>query len=129
MNTITKSHILSAIKEIDEQGIRNGRHSNTYDLIYDGKPYPPKLVISIANRYATGTELDSNEFYGGPNKPAFDLLLKEGFEIIKKGERISKIGKLGNGAGEFFVPNGLFLAEDGSIFVTDTINQRIQILN
>ena len=39
---INKDHILSAIKEIDKEGVRKGRHSSTYDLIYEGKPYPPK---------------------------------------------------------------------------------------
>ncbi len=86
MDEIKKEHILSAIKEIDEQGIRPGRNSSTYDLIYEGKTYPPKLVISIANRYATGTELDSSTFAGGIETPAFQLLEKEGFEITNKEE-------------------------------------------
>jgi len=54
---INKDHILSAIQEIDKEGVRKGRHSSTYDLIYEGKPYPPKLVISIATRFLTGEEL------------------------------------------------------------------------
>ena len=33
MNEIKKERILAAIKEIDEKGIRSGRHSCTYDLI------------------------------------------------------------------------------------------------
>jgi len=84
MDEIKKKHILAAIKEIDNQGIRSGRHSSTYDLIYDGKPYPPKLVISIANRYATGEELDPNTFAGGIGTSSFQLLEKEGFKIINK---------------------------------------------
>lgn len=51
------------------------------------------------------------------------------FGFNQKGENISQIGKMGDGAGEFFVPNGLFLGKDSSIFVTDTVNERIQILN
>ncbi|PIF63673.1 AAA family ATPase [Flavobacterium sp. 11] len=84
MNEIKKEHILAAIKEIDKQGIRSGRHSSTYDVIHEDKPYPPKLVISIANRFATGEELDSNTFSGGIDTPAFQLLKKEGFEIVNK---------------------------------------------
>ena len=84
MNEIKKEHILAAIKEIDEQGIRSGRHSSTYDVIHEGKSYPPKLVISIANRFATGEELDSSIFSGGMDTPAFQLLKKEGFEIVSK---------------------------------------------
>jgi Cdc6-like AAA superfamily ATPase len=91
MNEIKKEHILAAIKEIDTQGIRSGRHSSTYDLIYEGKAYPPKLVITIANRYATGEELDSSIFSGGIDTPAFQLLEKEGFEIVNKAKETIKL--------------------------------------
>lgn len=91
MNEIKKEHILSAIKEIDIEGIRPGKTSSTYDLIYNGKPYPPKLVVSIANRHATGTELDHNNFSGGIGTPAFQLLEKKGFEITKKNESLSRL--------------------------------------
>lgn len=85
MDQIKKEHLLAAIKEIKANPLlRKGRASSTYDLIYEGKDYPPKLVISIANRYATGQELDSNNFTGGIDTPAFQLLKKEGFKIIKK---------------------------------------------
>lgn len=87
MDKIKNEHIVNAIKEIGANPIlRKGRASTTYDLVYEGKDYPPKLVISIANKYATGKELDANDFFGGPNKPAFDLLIKEGFDLVKKSE-------------------------------------------
>lgn len=57
MNQITQQHILSAIKEIDKEGIPANRQSSGYDLSHGGKFYPPKLVLSIANRFATGREL------------------------------------------------------------------------
>jgi hypothetical protein len=91
MDQINKDHILSAIKEIEEQGIRTGRHSSTYDLIYDGKLYPPKLVISIANRYATGAELDPNTFAGGEGTPAFELLENLEFKIVPKKNNLQEL--------------------------------------
>jgi hypothetical protein len=90
-NNITKEHIEKAIEEIDKNGTRKGRQSSTYDLVYSGKYYPPKLVISIANRFANGSELDSNDFYGGKGTPAFELLKKEGFEIIAKNDPITTL--------------------------------------
>ncbi|MFH6770265.1 AAA family ATPase [Gaetbulibacter aquiaggeris] len=84
MDQIKKEHILKALNEIDENGIRKGRHSSTYDILYEGKTYPPKLVISIANRYANGTELDPNTFDGGEGTRAFQLLESLGFDIDKK---------------------------------------------
>ena len=83
-DNITKEHIEKAIHEIDEKGIRKGRHSSTYDLIYEDKAYPPKLVLSISNKYANGSELDPNEFEGGIGTPAFQLLQKKGFKVLAK---------------------------------------------
>lgn len=81
---IKKDHILSAIQEIDKEGVRKGRHSSTYDLIYEGKPYPPKLVISIATRFLTGEELDPDGFDGGQGTDSFKLIRSLGFDISKK---------------------------------------------
>lgn len=91
MNQIKEEHILSAIKEINEQGIRAGRNSSTYDLIYEGNPYPPKLVISIANRFATGEELDPSIFSGGLGTDAFKLLEKLDFKIVPKKSNIQEL--------------------------------------
>ena len=87
-DNITKEHLLIAIREIEETGIRKGRHSSTYNVTYEGKNYPPKLIISIANRFANGEELDGSEFEGGKGTPAFQLLKREGF-IIEEKEQFS----------------------------------------
>ena len=83
-DNITKEHLEKAIEEIDRDGVRKGRHSSTYDLLHNGKSYPPKLVISIANKYANGSELNPNDFGGGKDTKAFELLQKEGFSIKEK---------------------------------------------
>ena len=78
--SIGKEHILKAITEIDENGVRRGRESNRWLLKYNGKSYPPKYVISIANRYANNVELKN--FSGGPETNNF--LKRLGFSIIEK---------------------------------------------
>lgn len=88
---ITKAHLEKAIKEIDQEGVRKGRHSSTYDLFYNDQLYPPKLVISIANRFANDVELDPNEFEGGLNTEAFKLLQDSGFEIRSKSDPIKRL--------------------------------------
>jgi hypothetical protein len=106
MKEIKKEHILEAIKEIEANPLlRKGRASSTYDLIYEGKDYPPKLVISIANRYATGEELDHNTFAGGKDTPAFQLLDKGGFEIIAKGEVTSDLLNVKDEFTDWFILN------------------------
>jgi len=89
MDKISKKDIISAINEIDSnRELRKGRASSTYDLIYKNVEYPPKLVISIANKFATGEELNPKDFDGGIDTPAFKLLEGFGFEIQKKRDPI-----------------------------------------
>jgi len=81
---IEKEHLLKAIEKIDLEGITYETDSMYYDAKYNSKFYPPKLVVSFANIFANGTELDRNTFEGGINKPCFKLLEKHGFEIVTK---------------------------------------------
>ena len=87
-SNITKEHFLNAIREIDEKGVRKGRDSTTYDLLHEGKAYPPKLVMSLANKYANREELNPESFVAGMNHGAFRLMIREGFEIIRKNDPV-----------------------------------------
>lgn len=91
LSVVEKDHILQAFNEIDIEGIRSGRHSSTYDVIYKGKSYPPKLVLSIAHRYATGEELDPSKFEGGKGTAAFNKLEALGFTIEVKNNPLKDI--------------------------------------
>jgi hypothetical protein len=62
-------------------GIPNDRGSRKYLLEYDGDYFPPKYIISIANSYANGQELNSAEFGGGKESNSF--LIAAGFKIIE----------------------------------------------
>lgn len=64
-SNITRDHIISAIGEIDRDGVPLRRKSMRHDLLNDGRRYPPKYVVSIANRYANGVDLSSYDFGGG----------------------------------------------------------------
>lgn len=59
-NNIKREHILEAISEIDRDGMRDGREGQRYFLVENEKQYPLKYIVSIANRYANGIELDPN---------------------------------------------------------------------
>ena len=85
-NNITKENILSAIAQIDNEGIPDYAQSVFYDLVFKEKKYPPKLVISLANFYANGEILDRKSFLGGPNTQSFKMLKEKGFEIKRKSE-------------------------------------------
>ena len=82
-SNLKQSHILSALSEIDRFGVPEKRSATKYQLIYKNKSYPPKYVISLANKYANGEPLDSNNFSGGNESNSF--LTGLGFQIIEKG--------------------------------------------
>ena len=82
---LTHQTILDAIKEADKDGIPSDRQSTKWDVIYENKKYPPKYLISLANRFLSGIELKAKEFSGGPE--ANEYLKNLGFTIVSKTEK------------------------------------------
>jgi 5-methylcytosine-specific restriction enzyme B len=91
---VTEAHVRSALAEIDKEGIPDGAHSTSYDLTAGGNRYPPKLVLSLAVKYATGEPLDRANFSGGEESSAFRLLRRLGFTIEPKPRDNSEIEEL-----------------------------------
>ena len=104
---ITKEHTLQAIQKIDSQEeIPVNRESVNYDLFYHGKRYPPKYIISIANKYANGYELKSTKFNAIEAKtflPKLGFEIKLKFEIkpkdVIKNQQISTLFSVGTQGG------------------------------
>ena len=49
--------------------------------------------------------------------------------LNEKGDVIRRIGKRGNGPGEFNYPTHIWIDSKGTIYISDTMNFRIQVLN
>jgi len=79
---ITREHVIKAIEEIERNGVPRGREPKKFVLLYKGRTFPPKYVISLANKYANGVELDPSKFYGGAETNIF--LINLGFEVLNK---------------------------------------------
>ena len=77
---IKREHIIKAIEGIKRYGTPERRNSRKFLLEFDGKLYPPKYVVALANKYANGKELSSEEFGGG--RETNDFLINLGFKII-----------------------------------------------
>lgn len=75
---INEKHIKKAISEILKNEIPSVRKEVHYSLVVNGVSLPPKYIISIANIYANGIELDSNKFI---SDEAMAYLVKKGFVI------------------------------------------------
>jgi hypothetical protein len=83
---ITREHLLSAIEMIDNEGLPKNRDSDYY-VIYNGKEYPPKVIISFANIFANTLQLDSHSFNA---VEARKYLKKFEFDIVDKHSLIQK---------------------------------------
>lgn len=78
---IRKEHVIAAITQIRMDGYPKEHKSTKYDLVYEGRKYPPKWVIRTANIFANGTPLDTGQFSGGKSK---NFLKKMGFRVFEK---------------------------------------------
>ncbi|GEM_PF-5229869 len=83
-STITAEHVRQAAAEIHASGIPKGRDADKFLVLVDGETFPPKFILSIAGKYATGTELSAADFSGGEEANGF--LEKLNFMIIPKNQ-------------------------------------------
>ena len=83
---ITTDDVLDAIKVYLDGSVAHGFHeSEKYDLLHDGKRYPPKAILGIAARRSAGHVLVPSDFSGGEGSPCFRILRRCGFTISLKG--------------------------------------------
>ena len=80
-SNVEREHIIEAVRKIDSKGVPASRRSKKFFLEFEGKRYPPKYVISLANKFANGAELDSSKFNGGQETNGF--LRRLGFDIVE----------------------------------------------
>lgn len=71
--------VLDALKYIDENNVPSHNQSVWYELVTDdGKKYPPKYVVAVANHLAHGADISTDTF--GPTE-ANRYLENLGFDI------------------------------------------------
>src|SRR3972149_9068013 len=80
-SNIEKEHVIKALREIDSNGIPDIRNSRRFVLFFNGRQYPPKYVLSLANKFANGEELNSSSFSGG--RETNNFLKKLRFDIVR----------------------------------------------
>jgi hypothetical protein len=83
---VTREDVVRAIEEYDQLGPERffSAHgfapTTTYDLVRDGRRYPPKAILGTAYEFATGDRLASGDFEGGKSG-AVTVLGKLGFTV------------------------------------------------
>jgi len=86
---VTRDHVMSALQEYDRLGPEGffSEHgfapTTTYELVWDGRSYPPKAILGTAYEFATDERLASGDFEGG-KAGAVKVLGKLGFTVQAK---------------------------------------------
>lgn len=81
---ISDEYIQKAIQYIDNNGVPEQNKSTAYDLVLDGKKYPPKYVIALAAELATGEEIQSSDFNA---VEAINFFKARGYMVENKQEK------------------------------------------
>src|SRR5689334_16377213 len=79
---ITRQHIFEALARIDVEGIPETRQSTKFDLLHNGRIYPPKYVVSLAHVFVNGQLWHHQLFNGGHETNSF--LASRGFTVVEK---------------------------------------------
>jgi hypothetical protein len=83
---VTHADVVLAIEEYDRLGAKEffSTHgfapTTTYELVWEGRVYPPKALLGTAYEFAAGQRLESGDFEGGKSG-AVKILGGLGFEI------------------------------------------------
>jgi hypothetical protein len=86
---VTREDVTAALAEYDRTGPQAffSAHgfgpTTTYDLVWEGRRYPPKAVLGTAYELATGQRLAPGDFEGGKSG-AVKVLGQLGFTIEEK---------------------------------------------
>jgi len=88
---ITSEHILTAISDFEAEASHEFVDSTGYDLLHEGKRYPPKAILGLAAKQILGEPLKPSDFSGGLKSKCFRVLDDAGFEIVEKSQARSWI--------------------------------------
>jgi len=108
LSGITRQHILQAIQEIER--LRPDLHASTiYDVVYQGKHYPPVELMRLAHRLAHGTA----EWALAAGEATNTYLEKLGFSVVQK--RILALNTVAE--------TGLLVLEEPAAQLAETVKQ------
>jgi len=86
---VSGTEVVRAMQEYDRLGPEQffAAHgfapTTTYELVWEGRRYPPKAILGTAYEFATGQRLASGDFEGGKSG-AVRVLGKLGFTVAEK---------------------------------------------
>lgn len=68
-----------------DEGVRHQfSESRLYDVVFEGRSYPPKTIVGIAASNLRGVEFSPEDFSGGIKSKCVKLITDQGFQILEK---------------------------------------------
>ena len=81
---VSRQHILHAIAQLDNGAQSKFADSIKFDVLFQGKRYPPKEVAGLALEILANKEFKPSDFSGGESSASFRALQRCGFTIVPK---------------------------------------------
>ena len=81
---LTREHVLAALNDWTAGLVPRFRAGTTYDLLHDGKTYPPKAILAAAIERLTGQPVLPRALSGG--EATNRVLQRLGFEVVRREE-------------------------------------------
>jgi hypothetical protein len=81
---VTQDDVLGALYRLVDGASHPFGTSTGYDVLYEGRRYPPKAVFGLAAERAAGESLGPYDFQAGPGKECFRTLERLGFPPVPK---------------------------------------------
>src|SRR5947209_6240408 len=92
-NGLSREHVLQALADLDAGVVHPFGPPTGYELVHEGRRYPPKAVVGLACLPLLGRILLPEEFSGGEAPGQANFVLRElGFTVEKKGSREPESG-------------------------------------
>ena len=99
---ISRDRVLLAIADYDRRGVEYAWPTNKFALVYNGRPYPPKVIVSLA------TGLPVSAFSGGEGSSAANPWLR------RRGFVVQRIDGTPNGNAKRVASESVQTTEDGT---------------
>jgi hypothetical protein len=91
---LTREHVLRALAELKAGADHPFGEPTGYELLHEGRRYPPKAVVGLAYRHLAGRILRPDEFSGGEaSGQANDVLRRLGFAVVAKRRGLGEVSE------------------------------------
>lgn len=91
LDAITRGDVLEALARIEAGEMHGYGPSTDYDLVHEGRLYPPKAAAGIATMRSLGRPMRPSEFSAGQGTKNFKVLERLGFVIQPKEKKASEL--------------------------------------